>query len=111
MQEALDSNHPCVSNSGSPPNLILSEAHFHIEIRLHSQCWGGEGREAMTPSPTHCSKKKKGNCISLIEDLLRRTKASTHHFTAVICPPKKCPKKGKPRHSEAIGHASIPILT
>lgn len=40
MQKALDYNHPCVSNSGSPPSLIMCKAHFHIEIRLHSKCGG-----------------------------------------------------------------------
>lgn len=50
MQKALDYNHPCVSNSGSPLTLIMCKAHFHMKIRLHSKCGGAWGHGPVAES-------------------------------------------------------------
>lgn len=76
MKKGLDRNHPCVSNSGSPLSFIMCKAHFHIEIRLR-----GGGGVALSPTQCVC---KKGNCISLIEELLRMLKASASACRPVL---------------------------
>lgn len=78
-KRALDLNYRCVSNSGSPLSFIMCKAHFHIEIRLHFKSGGAGGL-----SLTRCI-CKKGNCISLIEELLRLVKASALSVQAGFC--------------------------
>lgn len=95
--KALDCNHWCVSNSRSPLCLIMCKAHFHIEIRLHFK-HGGVGWGDMGQGACHrlgAFVKKKGNCINLIEELLRMLKASaftvqsgfTHQYLLYCFPP------------------------
>lgn len=81
MQKAPDYTHPCVSNSGSPPSLIMCKAHFHIEIRLLCKCGGAWGH-----GPVADLLLKKNGQLHCFDwgAFWRRTKASALSEPAVF---------------------------
>lgn len=116
MQKALDYNHPCVSNSGSPLTLIMCKAHFHMKIRLHSKCGGAWGHGPVAESALQKNKgqlrqfdwraveKGEGFSTEAVGWVCRISTFCIAYpamfLELIICPPKKC-QKDEPRHSQA----------